>query len=89
MKAAVESIRFLISQAYIDPLNPISEKQAELARRIALKFRIRQPYELKLLFCKKCKEYSPPVYFKTVRVRGGKIIFKCKKCGSVYRIPFK
>ncbi len=89
MKAATESVKFLISQAYNDPSSSLSERQAKLASRIALKFRIKQPYELKLLFCKRCKEYSPPIYFKTIRLRKGKLVFTCKKCGSVYRIPFK
>ncbi len=89
MKATVDSVKFLMMQAYHDPSSKLSEKQAKLANRIALKFRMNQPYELKLLFCKRCKEYSPPVYFKTIRVRKGKLIFTCKKCGSVYRIPFK
>lgn len=89
MKAAAESVKFLIMQAYHDPSSKLSEKQAKLANRIALKFRMKQPYELKLLFCKRCKAYSPPIYGKTIRVRRGKLVFSCKKCGSVYRIPFK
>ena len=89
MKAAAESVKFLTTQAYGDPLSKLSEKQARLANRISLKFRIKQPYELKLLFCKKCKAYSPPLYDNTIRIRKGKLIFTCTKCGSVYRIPYK
>ncbi|MEM3196724.1 MAG: hypothetical protein QXY52_06900 [Conexivisphaerales archaeon] len=89
MKAAVESVKFLIMQSYRDSPSKLSEMQAALADRITMKFRIKRPYELKLLFCKKCKAYSPPIYSKTIRVRKGKLIFTCKKCGSVYRVKFK
>jgi len=89
MKAAAESVKFLVSSVYNNPESYLSQKQADLAKRIVLKFRMNQPYDLKLLFCKKCKAYSPPLYGKTIRVRRGRVIFRCKNCGSVYRIPFK
>ena len=38
----------------------LAELQARLAQRIRLKGRIKQPYELKILFCKKCKSFAPP-----------------------------
>ncbi|MGC8557707.1 MAG: hypothetical protein ACP5NC_01775 [Nitrososphaeria archaeon] len=89
MKAAAESVKFLVNSAYRNPGSCLSQKQADLAKRIVLKFRMKQSYDLKLLFCKKCKAYSPPLYSKTIRVRRGRLIFRCKNCGSVYRIPFK
>lgn len=89
MKEAKRAIEALLKEVYRDPLSPLAEKQARLARRIAMKFNINQPYELKLLFCKRCKSYSPPIYGKTIRLRKGRLVFTCKVCGSKYRLFFK
>ncbi|MFP3132543.1 MAG: RNase P subunit [Nitrososphaeria archaeon] len=89
MKEAKKAVENLLKEVYRDPLSPLAEKQALLARRITMKFNIKQPYELKLLFCKKCKSYSPPVFKKTIRVRKGKLVFTCMVCGSKYRLIFK
>ena len=89
MKEAKRAIEALLNQVYKDPLSPLAEKQAKLARRISMKFNLAQPYELKILFCKKCKSYSPPVFGKTIRVRDGRLVFTCKVCGSKYRLVFK
>ncbi len=88
-KEAESIIRSLLDLVYSNPTSPYAEKQAILARRVALKFKLRQPYELKLLFCKRCKAYSPPIYGKTVRVRRGRIIYTCLRCGKKYRLIFK
>jgi len=89
LKEAKKAIETLLKEVYSDPLSPLAEKQAELAKRITMKFNMDQPYELKLLFCKKCKSYTPPVFGKTIRVRNGKLVFTCKVCGSKYRFVFK
>ena len=70
--------------------NPeLAELQARLARKIRLKSRIKQPYELKILFCKKCKSFAPPPRFSKIRVRNGWIEFRCLKCGKMYRKKVK
>ncbi len=79
----------LTVEVYSDPASELAEKQALLARRIYEKIRERQPYELKLLFCKKCKSYSPPMLSKRIRIRNGMILYTCGRCGATYRIPFK
>jgi len=66
----------------------LAQKQAMLAKRISTKFRIRLPYEVRQLYCKKCKRFIIPGV--NARVRVGRINVKavritCLKCGHVYR----
>jgi ribonuclease P protein subunit RPR2 len=67
----------------------LAEKQALLSRKIWLKSRIRQPYELKLAFCKKCKRFSPPPIYSKVRLRKGWLLITCTRCGRTYRKKVK
>nr|CCC55689.1 Rnase P, protein component 4 [uncultured archaeon] len=89
MREAREAVRFLVQEVYKDPQSGLSELQAHLARRMAQKFRLKMPYELRILFCKKCKAYSPPIFGKTIRIRKGRIIFTCLRCGKKYRLFYK
>ena len=66
----------------------LAQKQAMLAKRISSKFRVRIPYEIRQLYCKKCKRFIVPGV--TARVRVGRANVKavritCLKCGHVYR----
>ena len=63
----------------------LAEKQASNARKLRLRSRVRPPYELKLFFCKKCKEFSPPPGYSSIRVRNGWLVMRCSKCGGIYR----
>jgi len=66
----------------------LAERQAKMARKLRLRSRLTPPYELKLLFCKKCKEFSPPG-LSTIRIRKGWLVIKCSKCGRIYRKKLK
>ena len=33
----------------------LAEKQAKIAKKISMKYKIRMPYEIRSCFCKKCK----------------------------------
>ena len=47
-----------ISNARTDP--ELSQRQASIARRISSKYKIRMPYDLRIVFCKKCKSFIAP-----------------------------
>ncbi len=49
----------------------------------------RKPYEYRLVFCRKCKEYSPVGVSRSVRLRRGSLVFHCAVCGATYRRPYK
>ena len=75
-----------ISNAIINP--KLSQHQASLARRISTKYKIRMPYNLRMVFCKKCKSFIAPGI--NSRIRLGRTSIKsirisCNYCGHTYR----
>jgi len=75
-----------ISNARIDP--DLSQRQASIARRISTKYKIRMPYYLRMVFCKKCKSFIAPGV--NSRIRLGRTSIKsirisCNLCGHTYR----
>ena len=79
-------VKIAISNARSDP--NLAEKQANLARRISTRYRIRMPYELRINFCKKCKKFIVPGI--NSRIRIGRTSLKsiritCNFCEHTYR----
>ena len=75
-----------ISNARTDP--ELSKTQASIARRISTKYKIRMPYHLRIVFCKKCKSFIAPGL--NSRIRLGRTSVKsirisCNLCGHTYR----
>ena len=95
MKSAVKKIAFERMQILIDNAisnaqkNPeLSQRQANLARRISTRHKIRMPYDLRIVFCKKCKSFIAPGI--NSRIRLGRSSVKsiritCNFCGHTYR----
>lgn len=89
-KIAFERIKILIQNAVTNSTKnqALAQKQAMLARKLCLRNKIRMPYELKILFCKKCKSFILPGINSTIRVGGSSsksIRITCKFCGHTYR----
>lgn len=89
-KIAFERMQILIdhaiSNASKDP--KLSQRQAFLARRISSRHNIRMPYDLRLVFCKKCKSFIAPGINSKIRL--GRTSVKsiritCNFCGHTYR----
>ena len=87
---ALERIEILVQNALesVKSDAELAQKQAMLAKRISNKFRVRLPYEIRQLYCKKCKRFIVPSI--DARVRIGRSNVKavritCLKCGHVYR----
>ena len=75
-----------ISNARIN--SELSQRQASIARRISTKYKIRMPYNLRMVFCKKCKSFIAPGI--NSRIRLGRASVKsirisCNLCGHTYR----
>ena len=75
-----------ITNARTDP--ELSQRQASIARRISTKYKIRMPYHLRMVFCKKCKLFIAPGI--NSRIRLGRASVKsirisCNLCGHTYR----
>ncbi|AFS81619.1 RNase P subunit [Candidatus Nitrosopumilus koreensis AR1] len=89
-KLAMERMHILIKNAISNAKeNPkLSQRQALLARRISTRHKIRMPYELRMVFCKKCKSFIAPGV--NSRIRLGRASVKsirisCYLCGHTYR----
>ena len=89
-KIALERMHILINSAISNAkTNPIlSQRHASMAQRISTKYKIRMPYELKIVFCKKCKSFISPGT--NSRIRLGRTSVKsirisCNLCGHTYR----
>ena len=66
----------------------LSQRQAYLAKKISTRYRIPMPYEMKMNFCKKCKNFIVPGV--TSRIRVGRSSLKsiritCSYCDHTYR----
>ncbi|HZD33961.1 MAG TPA: hypothetical protein VE130_02045 [Nitrososphaeraceae archaeon] len=90
LEIAKERIDILIDAAlcYSKIDDRLSDDQARLAKKIAMRVRARLPYNIKQLFCKQCKEIIIPG--KSSRIRLGRsntkcIRITCYRCGHVYR----
>ena len=89
-KIVMERMEILIENAIINAkINPeLSQRQAFLARRISTRHKIRMPYNLRMVFCKKCKSFITPGI--NSRIRLGRTSIKsirisCNLCGHTYR----
>ena len=89
-KIALERMQILIDSAISNAkMNPeLSKRQASLAQKISMRHKIRMPYELRIVFCKKCKSFIAPGI--NSRIRLGRTSVKsiritCNLCGHTYR----
>ena len=67
---ARERIDILVANALHEPDENLAGRQARLAKKIAMRYRVRLPYDIRQLYCKKCKAFVVPG--KTARVRMGR-----------------
>ncbi len=84
IKREVEKLAYAAARS-VESDPGLAEKQARSALRLRLRARVKPPYELRFFFCKKCKQFSPPPRYSTVRVRNGWLVVKCSRCGETYR----
>ena len=89
-KIAMERMQILIDSAISNArTNPeLSQRQASLARRISTRHKIRMPYHLRIVFCKKCKSFIAPGINSRIRLGRAStksIRISCNLCGHTYR----
>jgi ribonuclease P protein subunit RPR2 len=84
---AREHIDRLVESALREKDPRLAAKQAQQARRIAMHQRIRLPYEVRQLYCKRCKSFIVPGRSSRVRIGRAKtraVRITCLKCGHTY-----
>jgi len=87
---ALERMQILIQNAVSNARsNPkLAQRQAVAARKISMRNKVRMPYELRIVFCKKCKNFIAPGLNSKIRL--GRTSLKsiritCNFCGHTYR----
>jgi ribonuclease P protein subunit RPR2 len=90
-KIAQERIDILLTRAdEIYSHEPdLSQRYGELARKIAMKARIRMPEKWRMRYCHNCKKYLYPGITSRVRIKAKKpsrIVYFCNICGEKARI---
>ena len=88
---AKERIITLFEQATIQfPKNKsLANRYVTLARKIAMKVRMRIPQKYKRRYCKHCYKYLQPGVNSRIRTRNKKVIISCFECKKFMRIPVK
>ncbi len=90
-KIALERVKILFKQAKDafkkDP--KLAHRYVHLARKIAMKFKVKIPKELKRKFCKHCYKYLVPNKNCRVRVHNGHIVYYCLECKKYMRFRYK
>lgn len=70
--------------------NPsLANRYVTLARKIAMKFKLRLTPEQKRLFCPHCYRFLSPTRNLRVRVHESRIIYYCLDCKKYWRKPVK
>lgn len=67
----------------------LSNRYVLLARKIAMKYKVRIPSALKKQFCKHCHSYLVPSVNVRVRTKEGKVVYYCLNCKKYMRFPYK
>ncbi len=86
---AIKRIQILFNNALSNAKNNpgLAKKQAEIAKKISMKFKIKMPFEISSSFCKNCKEFIAPGIASKIRL-GSKpksIRITCSYCNHTYR----
>lgn len=85
---AKRRIEILVKIALQEKDETLAERQAQLAKKIAMRFRVRLPYRARQLFCKKCKAFIVPGRGSRIRVGRTKtkaVRITCLRCGHTKR----
>lgn len=90
IQVANQRIEYLFnsaSEAAVKGDLDLSHRYASLAMAIATRYNVRLENEHKAHYCRKCRSYMLDGTSSRTRVKSGRIIRTCLKCGSVRRLP--
>ena len=90
-KIAEERIERLFESAYaVYKINPsLSSRYIILARKIAMKYRVKIPNRYRQSYCRKCLSFFSPGNNTRTRINNGKVTLTCMNCGYIRRYPVK
>ncbi len=86
-RIARERIQILFRNAEeVFPADPcLSDRYVQLARRIAMRHRIRIPLDLRRRYCRSCESFMVPGITARVRIHRRKVVVTCLRCGKQRR----
>ena len=88
---AAARVATLFDRARTEALGPdadLADRHAALARRIAMRYRLRLRRDQKAQVCRKCDAYRSPANSRS-RVHRGRLVTTCLRCGHIHRRPLK
>jgi len=65
-----------------------ADRYCQLARRIGMRYNVPLPSRHKRRICKGCHSFLLPSVTAQVRVRRGRVVMRCMKCGKISRFPY-
>ena len=88
-RIAKERIEVLFKQAkdMFKEDSKLADRYVQLARKIAMKYKVRIKPKLKRRFCKHCYKYLMPGANCRVRMHTGKVVYYCFSCKKFMRFP--
>lgn len=89
VQIAKERISVLFEQAANAEKKELANRYVEMARKIAMKYKVRIPLQFRRRFCKHCKAYLVPGENLKVRTHNGKVVYTCIDCGKHMRFVMK
>jgi len=91
LSIANERIEQLFDQAdkIFSENSKLVDRYVDLARKIAMKSKVKIPSKFKRKYCKHCYSYLMPSVNCRVRTQNSKLVYSCLKCKKFSRIPLK
>jgi len=86
------NILFKLAEKNYRHSGDLARRYLKLAKRIAMRNRIRLPQNLNRRMCKECYSYLVPGVTSRVRVRSRRephVSITCTNCGAIRRFPIK
>ena len=86
---ATKRIEILFNNALSNAKNNpgLAERQAQIAKKISMKFKIKMSFEVNSSFCKNCKKFIAPGIASKIRLgtKPKSIRITCMYCNHTYR----
>lgn len=76
---------FLQADEIFSKDSELANKYVDMARKIAMKFKVKLKSEYKRKFCKHCYSYLRPGVNCRVRTQSGKVVYTCFSCKKFSR----
>ncbi len=88
-EVAKERIRLLFDKADLmfTSDKALANRYVTLARKLAMKYKVRLPSELKRRYCKHCYRYLRSGENLRIRTREGKLVYYCLECKKFWKKP--